>query len=103
MRDFDGQAGREIDFYYTVRSPDEALFLDEIEQAQARQPGFRAHISYSNRDGHLSVEKIVATSGPVAGKEVYLCGPFGMIMALEAQLVKQGWRRKDHYEEFTFR
>jgi predicted ferric reductase len=104
MRDFDGDSGHSIDFYYTTRSADEALFLDEIEQAQQKNPSFRAKVMHSNRDGHLSAAKIVEHSGSVAGKEIYLCGPFPMIMALRAQFMRMGVpARSIHYEEFSFR
>ena len=33
LRDMDGNLNRDVDFYYTVRHEDEALFLDEIEAA----------------------------------------------------------------------
>lgn len=104
VRDFDGQPGPEIDFYYTVRSPEEALFLEEFEQAQAGKSNFHFYLHCSGGEGRLSVEKIATTSGPVTGKEVYLCGPLPMILDLERQFIRGGvTRRSIHYEEFSFR
>jgi predicted ferric reductase len=104
MRDFGPGLQHEIDFFYSVRSPDEALYLDEIEQAQAQNSGFKAHVLYSNLDGRLTVEKIIAISGPLSGKEIYLCGPIAMTDSLRKQFIVAGVSAaKIHYEEFNFR
>ncbi|MFL5655860.1 MAG: hypothetical protein ACJ8CB_16990, partial [Ktedonobacteraceae bacterium] len=50
----------DIDFYYTVRTEDEALFLDEIRTAAAHSPTFRPHITYSKREGSLTMEQRVS-------------------------------------------
>lgn len=104
MRDFDGPTSQQIDFFYTVNIPDEAIFLDEIEKAAVVNKNFKAHVSYSSQDGRLSAEKIVETSGPVRGKDIYICGPFGMVMALRDAFIEQGAKAENiHYEEFNFR
>jgi predicted ferric reductase len=104
MRDFDGATEHKIDFFYTVNVPAEALFLDEIEKATTINKNFKAHISYSSQDGRLSVPKIVETSGAVGGKEIYMCGPFGMVMAFRDAFIEQGAKAENiHYEEFNFR
>jgi len=94
-----------IDFYYTVRSESEAMFLDEIATTAALYPGFRSHITYSERDGSLTVEQIAARSGgALAQKHVYLCGPTRMIGRFESQLRKLGVPQNHiHFEHFDFR
>jgi predicted ferric reductase len=105
IRDFDGQlSDNEIDFYYSTRVPEDALFLEEVERTASRHNNFRAHISYSNKDGHLSVEKIGASSGPITGKEIYMCGPIAMTDTLRKGFMKQGVPAGHiHFEEFNFR
>lgn len=104
MRDFDATGTYEIDFFYTVNVPAEALFLDEIEKATTVNKNFKAHISYSSTDGRLSVPKIIETSGSVIGKDIYMCGPFGMVMAFRDAFIEQGAKAANiHYEEFNFR
>src|SRR5260370_6124204 len=61
----------DIDLYYTMRTEDEALFLDEIRTAATQHPSFRPHIIYSQRDGSLTMNHIVepsvgATTAPQA-------------------------------------
>ena len=104
IRDFARQPlDREVDFFYTTNVPEEALFLDEIQKA-SRQPGFRAHVSHSVRDGRLSAAKVIAASGEAAGKDIYMCGPIGMVEAFRNAFQKRGVPRgRIHYEEFNFR
>jgi predicted ferric reductase len=105
IRDFKGQLSEyEIDFYYCMRVPEDALFIEEVEQAAARHKNFRAHVSYSNKDGHLSVDQIMSSSGHITGKEIYLCGPIAMIQALQKAFMKLGTPAGQlHFEEFNFR
>lgn len=104
VRDFGETLDFEVDLFYAVRSPDEALFLDEFNQAATRHPGFRVHPVYSNASGRLDVAKIIAASGSLAGKDVYLCGPAAMIEAISRQILQNGLQSgKLHYEEFNFR
>ena len=95
----------DIDLYYTVQIEDEALFLDEISTAAAHYPTFHSHITYSKREGPLTMEHIASSSrGPLSEKEVYLCGPHTMI-----HYFRRGFRRRGvpshhiHFEYFNFR
>ncbi|HEX2698548.1 MAG TPA: FAD-binding oxidoreductase, partial [Anaerolineales bacterium] len=104
MRDFESNShNREIDFFYTTTVPEEALFLDEVEKA-GKHSGFHAHLSHSTRDGRLSADKVIAASGEIVGKDIYMCGPAPMVeafrFAFNAKGVPDG---KIHYEEFNFR
>jgi predicted ferric reductase len=49
VRDMDGNLAHDVDFYYTVRHPEEAIFVDEIEAACLKNPRLRVHIRYSVR------------------------------------------------------
>ena len=96
----------DIDLYYTVRTEDEALFLDEIRTAATQHPSFRPHMIYSERDGSLSIEHIVETcgGGTIVAKDVYLCGPSGMTESFQHALRKLGVPPIHiHFEYFTFR
>jgi predicted ferric reductase len=103
VRDFGGQPRVDVDFFYTVRSEGEALFLDEL-QASA-QGIFRVHVVYSTQGGRLSATRIAELSpGGVIDKSIYLCGPLAMTMALSGQFRRLGVAAQDiHFEEFNFR
>jgi predicted ferric reductase len=104
MRDFEANShDREINFFYTTTVPEEALFMDEIEKAK-KHKGFLAHVSHSARDGRLSADKIIAASGDLAGKDIYMCGPAPMVEAFRLAFIAKGVPAgKIHYEEFNFR
>lgn len=104
LREPSASLDRRIDFFYSARSKEDALFEDEIRQIQARCPSLRVHSAYSNRDGHLTVEKVVETAGSPVEKDIYLCGPPVMMEAFIGGLRRMGTpASRIHYEEFNFR
>jgi len=99
-----GNINREVDFYYTVRTREEALCLDEIENAPKQNPGFRAFVRFSSENGALTVEEIAQNAGNLHEHDIYLCGPFGMVQAFAEKFKALGVPSgKIHYEEFNFR
>lgn len=105
LRDMDGNLNHDVDFYYTVRHKEEALFLNEIETAAQKNPRLKTHIRFSATDGPLTLEEIAKNAGgEVADRHVYLCGPLPMVQAFERKFLSLGVPAKNiHYEEFNFR
>jgi predicted ferric reductase len=105
IRDMDGNLRHDVDFYYTIRHTEEALFLDEIKAAAVMNPGLKVHVRFSAIDGSLTVEEIVKNAGgDLRGYDIYLCGPLPMIQAFTRKFQEQGVLAKNiHYEEFNFR
>jgi predicted ferric reductase len=105
IRAMDGTLARDVDFYYTVRHPEEALFVEEIQAAAQRNPRLKPRIRFSATDGSLSVDQIALNlDGNLKETHVYLCGPLPMIQAFERNFLALGLPRKNlHYEEFNFR
>ncbi len=105
IRDMDGSLQQDIDFYYTVRHPEEALFVDEIEAAAGKNPRLKAHVRFSSRDGSLSVDDIVKNAGgSVQAQHIYMCGPLPMVQAFETKFLAAGVPAENiHFEEFNFR
>ncbi|GAB4491362.1 MAG: ferric reductase-like transmembrane domain-containing protein [Anaerolineales bacterium] len=99
-----GNIHRQVDFYYTVRTREEALFLDEIENAPKRNPGFRAFVRFSIEQGSLTAEEISKNAGDIRERHIYLCGPWGMTQAFVEKFKALGVPADNiHYEEFNFR
>jgi len=94
-----------VDFYYTVRHPEEALFVDEIKAAAEKNPRFKSHIRCSATEGSLSVDDIVGNArGNLHEYHIYMCGPLPMIQAFEKKFLDLGLPSNQiHYEEFNFR
>lgn len=105
IRDMDGSLTQNIDFYYTVRHPEEALFVDEIQHGVNQNPCLRAFIRYSAKDGSLTIEEIAKNAnGKLSEHDIYLCGPLPMIQAFEKKFISLGVPESNiHYEEFNFR
>ena len=105
IRDMDGNLAHDVDFYYTVRHPEEALFLDEIKAAAEKNPRLKAYIRFSATEGSLTVEDIVRnTNGNLSDYHIYLCGPLPMIQAFEKNFLSLGVPKSNiHYEEFNLR
>lgn len=105
IRDMDGTLNHDVDFYYTVRHKEEALFVDEIEAAAQQNPRLKARVRCSSTDGSLTVEEIVRNAGgDVKGHHIYMCGPLPMVQAFEKKFLALGVPGAHiHYEEFNFR
>jgi predicted ferric reductase len=105
IRDMDGNLDYDIDFYFTVRHPEEAIFTDEIEAAAKKNQRLRPHIRFSSTMGSLTIEHIVENAGGnVSGHHVYLCGPLPMTQAFEQKFLALNVPRENiHFEEFNFR
>jgi predicted ferric reductase len=105
LRDMDGSPAHEIDLFYAVRNPDEAVFLDEIETIQGRNSGLRLHVRYTAKEGPLRIEQIVEkVGGEVSDQDIYMCGPPGMMKAFEAKLLERRVPKQQiHFEEFSLR
>ncbi len=105
VRDMDGNLTHDVDFYYTVRNPEESLFVNEIRVAEQNNPRLKAYIRASSADGSLNIEDIVKNAGgDVKNHHVYLCGPYPMMVAFEKKFLEKGMPGTNiHYEEFNFR
>ena len=97
--------GRRIDFYYSVRTPAEALYLDEIQAVAAREPGLRVHLIVTSIQGHLTAQQLQRQSGGPLGKaHVFLCGPAQMVESLTRDLrALRVPADQIHSEQFAFR
>ena len=105
IRNMDGSLSQDVDFYYTVRHKEEALFTDEIEAAAKKNPRLKPRVRFSSTDGSLTIDDIVKNAGgSVKEHHIYLCGPLPMIQAFEKKFVALGVPPGNiHFEEFNFR
>ena len=105
IRAMDGNLNHDVNFYYTVRHPEEALFLDEIKAAASTNPRLKPHVRFSAVDGSLSADEIVKDAGgDLLNHDIYLCGPLPMVQAFTRKFQELGVPDKNiHYEEFNFR
>lgn len=105
LRDMNGNLAHDVDLYYTVRHPEEAIFLDEIEGIDKKNSRLKVHRRFTAKEGSLTIEKIVENAGGnVSGHHVYMCGPLPMVQAFEKKFLDLKVPRENiHFEEFNFR
>lgn len=105
IRDLETGLDHDVDFYYTVRHREEAVFVDEIEAAGTRHPRLKTRVRFSSLDGSLTVDEIIANAGgSLRGYDIYMCGPLPMVQAFEKKFMDAGVPRDNiHFEEFNFR
>ncbi len=105
VRDMRGDLNHDIDFYYTVRTKEEALFTEEIQEAAKKNSRLKAYVRNSAADGSLTIEHIVENAGGnVSAHHIYMCGPVPMVQAFESKFLALGVPQEHiHYEEFNFR
>ncbi len=105
IRDMNENLNHDVDFYYTVRHREEAVFVEEIEEAARKNPRLKAHVRFSSTDGSLTVEDIVKKAGGnIREHHIYMCGPLPMVQAFEKKFLEAEVSADNiHYEEFNFR
>lgn len=105
LRDLKTELAFDVHFYYTVRHPEEAVFVDEIENIAKKHPRLKAVIRYSSTQGSLTVDEIVKNAGgDLSTHHIYMCGPLPMVQAFEKKFVEAGVQAGNvHYEEFNFK
>ncbi|WP_308637201.1 ferredoxin reductase family protein [Paenibacillus silvisoli] len=102
----EGQLAYRIDFIYTVRSKEDALFADELLEAAGRHDQLKVHIHYSAEEGRLTADRVAALmgGGMQAGVSVYMCGPTQMLAQFRRDFRRMGVpTSRIHYEQFRFR
>jgi predicted ferric reductase len=94
-----------VDFFYSSSDPD-LPYAAEIRELAARSELVQVHFS-DGRSGHLTAEGILAAAGaavPVGQVSVFLCGPAGMVTALQSGFRRLGVpSRHIHREYFDWR
>lgn len=89
-----------VDLYYSVKTEDEFIFLDELSKIAKNTGKLRIFEVVTSKDGYITVEKIMKNSN--IGSEVYICGPIQMMSSLRQQFLEKGVIPKHiHTEEFA--
>lgn len=93
-----------IDFYYSVRTQDEAVYLQNFIQLSQQNKNFRVFPFFTKTQGRLSAEAISKTTSDIQNADIFICGPPPMMHSLREQFQKLGVLNKNiHTEEFALR
>lgn len=92
-----------IDLFYSVKSVEEAAFLNELEEISRSHPGFKVISWISNDKGFLSCNAISEISLNFSDKDIFLCGPPVFMECIHAQLIGLDIpESRIHWEIFNF-
>lgn len=97
------QGEYQIDLYYAVRTASEVIDWRALyDVAQIHAGKFRVVPFVGDQQGgHLSADYIEKISGPVKGKDIFICGPPSMMKSLRQQFRDKGVPGTHiHSEEF---
>jgi predicted ferric reductase len=97
---------REIDFWYLVRTPPEAVYISEIETIQQNltQTKITLHTKFSQTDGYTTASDITQTYPDYKNRYYFICGPSIMMKKMIDDLIELGVSK--HYiisEDFSFK
>jgi predicted ferric reductase len=98
-------AGRPVDIQllYCVQDASRAHFLAELEGIAARVPGFQFRPHYFHREGPLNAAFVRAYCPNVCDRDIYVCGPPGLIAAARRELLGAGVEPSCiHAEDFNW-
>lgn len=90
-----------VDLYWCVHNPQEAVNLAELKNYQDLNQNLKIKPYYSINEGHINAEIIRRISGGVIGKDIFLCGPVGMMKSLRSQFKKIDNKLNIYSEEFS--
>jgi predicted ferric reductase len=104
IRSLDGAFDRDVDFFYSVRGPADAVYRDELKAAAQTHPSLRLHLVLSDTEGPLTADGVLHGVAPDAHPWVYMCGPPAMTRALSRGLRRRGIpRARVRFEDFGSR
>ncbi len=82
-----------VDLIYSVRTPRDIIFCDELEALQRTHPAFKVHLTVTAPDegwtgahGRLSEAFVRAAVPDIARRTVHICGPTAMAAAAQQML-----------------
>jgi predicted ferric reductase len=90
LRSLDDTFDRDIEFFYSVREPGEAVYRDEIEAAVKRHPSIRAHFVSTDTDPKLTAQGVLLSVPAGTRPWIYMSGPPPMMKALAHGLWQRG-------------
>ena len=101
LRSLDDTFDRDVEFFYSVREPGEAVYRDEIEAAVKRHPSIRTHFVFTDTDPMLTAGDVLLSVPAGTRPWIYMSGPPPMMKALARGLWQRGVP-PDHvrWEEF---
>ncbi len=92
-----------VDFYYSVKSQEEAVYLNELQTTSVNNSNFKFNLWNANERGYINAGLVSGLSNGLVDKEIFFCGPPMLMESLKNQFLSLGVDiKKIHYEDFSF-
>ncbi|MFE2999018.1 ferredoxin reductase [Nocardia sp. NPDC059246] len=85
---------------HSARTPDDAMFGDELRDMHDRHPGFTAHLHLTGEQGKFALADLDEVVADWREREVWACGPLPMLDEIEKHWAAAGLESKLHVERF---
>jgi len=93
--------GHMIDFYYSAKTKEEMVFLDELYSIGTEYPNLHVIPFNADERGFLTMDAIEKITGTLIDKDIYVCGPPPMMHSIIGQCQAKGVpQARVHCEEF---
>lgn len=90
-----------IDLYYSVKNEDCLAFKEEIEEISKRYKNLNVNLWVTSKNGFLTADLIKLETSNLENRDILICGPSVMMLALKDQFLQQKIREDQiHIEEF---
>lgn len=91
-----------VDLYYSVKFKEQAAYLEELSRLSKTNKNFRLIKRFTDAEGLMDLAMIKKKSGSVTNKDIFLCGPPGMMRFFRKQFLLAGVQNSQiHSEEFA--
>jgi predicted ferric reductase len=91
-----------IDFFYSVKTASDAVYEDLFKKLEEKHTSFRYHPMPSDTAGFISAEVLLSQVKDLHKRDIFVCGPPGLMSALSSQLQAIGVALKNvHTERFA--
>jgi ferredoxin-NADP reductase len=85
---------------HCAREADGVIFGERLRELHARQPGYRLHERITAREGRLTAEALEQLCPDWREREAFVCGPAGLLQALDERWKREGDAARLHAEHF---
>lgn len=94
--------GQQVDLYYSVKSPNEAVYSSELHRISKSNKNLRVIDYDTEKLGLITADYVFEHSKNLGDANFMICGPGPMMWSLKSQLKKKGIKKRNiNTEEFN--
>jgi stearoyl-CoA 9-desaturase NADPH oxidoreductase len=90
----------DVTHVHCSRSSEDVIYGRELQQLRAAHPGYRLQLRLTGEHGRVTAEQLDVLCGDWREREAFLCGPSGLLEAMEQRWGADGEQHRLHIERF---